>query len=254
LNGTASVKPAEPANATVVGEVGSVEGTVTTSTDASISSTGPGEAQNTTGGENLSGESVAGSSSARSTVSETAEASAADLEGGELNEASFLSFEEWKKQTLEKAGQQNANIGGRRSGEHKKKDPESFQNNLESLGDEEEIDLDFGAFRSGKKGEEASEASQTGEPEVEQETRKREGEKDQYRSKDAGKTCKERFSYASIDAGATILKTHAGAKNSKAVLIENKDSYMLSECATDNKFLIIELSVRCFASCCLSQC
>ncbi|KAG4429449.1 hypothetical protein IFR05_015071 [Cadophora sp. M221] len=68
------------------------------------------------------------------------------------------------------------------------------------------------------------------------------GRKEQYRSKDAGKTCKERFNYASFDAGATILKTHHGAKNNKAILIENKDSYMLSECTAENKFAIIELS------------
>ncbi|KAL5629392.1 hypothetical protein BROUX41_001999 [Berkeleyomyces rouxiae] len=61
-------------------------------------------------------------------------------------------------------------------------------------------------------------------------------------SKDAGKTCKERFSYASFDSGATVLKTTSGAKNAKAILRENKDSYMLLECATKNKFVIIELS------------
>ena len=76
-----------------------------------------------------------------------------------------------------------------------------------------------------------------------------EGRKDQYRSKDAGKTCKERANYASFDAGATILKTHHGAKNHKAVLIENKDSYMLSECTVENKFVIIELSVSSLLRC-----
>ncbi len=63
-----------------------------------------------------------------------------------------------------------------------------------------------------------------------------------YRSKDAGKTCKERFSYSSFDAGATVLKTNKGAKNAKAVLVENKDSYMLLECGTPNKYIIVELS------------
>jgi hypothetical protein len=63
-----------------------------------------------------------------------------------------------------------------------------------------------------------------------------------YRSKDAGKTCKERFSYSSFDAGATVLKSSRGAKNAKAILVENKDSYMLMECADDNKYVIIELS------------
>ncbi|RNJ55261.1 hypothetical protein D7B24_008874 [Verticillium nonalfalfae] len=68
------------------------------------------------------------------------------------------------------------------------------------------------------------------------------GKAQYYRSKDAGKTCKERFSYSSFDAGATVLKTNAGAKNAKAILVENKDSYMLLECAAVNKFAIVELT------------
>jgi hypothetical protein len=186
-----------------------------------------------------SSESASSTSDLPPTSAETAEESATDIESGELNEASFLSFEDWKKQTLEKAGQANANIGNKRSGG--KRGSESIQNNLDSLGDEGEIELDFGAFRSG--GSEEGQASEVKEPDA-QASQDLEGgrRKDQYRSKDAGITCKERFSYASFDAGATILKTHSGAKNSKAVLIENKDSYMLSECATENKFLIVELS------------
>ncbi|KAK6607046.1 hypothetical protein H4I95_04695 [Botrytis cinerea] len=155
-------------------------------------------------------------------------ASPTTVDEGELNDASFLSFEEWKKQTLEQAGQQDLNLGKRRSAEAaRKRESEAFQNNLESLGDDGEIDLDFGAFRNGglSKPQERPKIKAW-----------------EHRSKDAGKTCKERFSYASFDAGATVLKTHQGAKNSKAVLIENKDSYMLSECKTQNKFLVIELS------------
>ncbi|KAM3071961.1 hypothetical protein ACMFMG_008429 [Clarireedia jacksonii] len=170
----------------------------------------------------------------------------ADAEEGELNDASFLSFEDWKKQTLEKAGQQNSDIGKKRSSEAaRRREAESFHN-LEALGDDGEIDLDFGAFRTGGKTEQSSrvsdnqDANPSHESQQEQDSPKRGW--DQYRSKDAGKTCKERFSYASFDAGATILKTHPGAKNAKAILIENKDSYMLSECRTKNKFVIIELS------------
>jgi hypothetical protein len=166
-----------------------------------------------------------------------------DIENGELNEASFLSFEEWKKQTLEKAGQPNSNIGNKRSSggnEHKRRDSEGIQNNLDSLGDEGEIDLDFGAFRNGDMGEETAQSSESNNNEAQQDVQDHEGSRQR---KDAGKTCKERFSYASFDAGATILKTHPLAKNAKAVLIENKDSYMLSECAVENKFLIVELSV-----------
>jgi hypothetical protein len=176
-------------------------------------------------------------------TAETREAVATDLETGELNEASFLSFEEWKKQTLDKAGQGN-DIGKKKAGDGKKRDSESIQNHLDSLGDEGEIDLDFGAFRSGGKGEETAHTTENTQAEREGESQEVEKRtRDQYRSKDAGKTCKERFSYASFDAGATVLKTHPGAKNAKSVLIENKDSYMLSECSAENKFIIIELSV-----------
>ncbi|QSZ30776.1 hypothetical protein DSL72_000334 [Monilinia vaccinii-corymbosi] len=172
--------------------------------------------------------------------------SATPVDEGELNDASFLSFEEWKKQILEQAGQQDLNIGKRKSAEAaRKRESEAFQNNLESLGDDGEIDLDFGAFRSGgaEQNSRTTEDKPMDSSQDSQEEKSGSGRRrDQHRSKDAGKTCKERFSYASFDAGATVLKTHPGAKNSKAVLIENKDSYMLSECKTPNKFLIIELS------------
>lgn len=115
------------------------------------------------------------------------------------------------------------------------------------MGDENELDIDFDVFRGSVDGSSISHGSRPSEPTGIQETQDEEDTKQskgEYRSKDAGKTCKERFSYASFDAGATVLKTHPGAKNAKAVLVENKDSYMLSECSAENKFIIIELSVR----------
>jgi hypothetical protein len=233
-NGT-SVKAS---NATVIGDRHAAEDI--TSSSSETASLGQDVVSSTINGEAEPSTSITASSPV-----ETAEATATDLETGELNEASFLSFEEWKKQTLDKAGQGSANIGNRKSGEGKKKDSENIQNNLDSLGDEGELDLDFGAFRSGGKGEDAAQTTETNEAEARQESQEPERrKKDQYRSKDAGITCKERFSYASFDAGATVLKTHPGAKNAKSVLIENKDSYMLSECSAENKFIIIELSVH----------
>lgn len=187
------------------------------------------------------------------TPAEAIQPSPVDIEGGELNEAAFLSFEEWKKQTLEKAGQANENIGNRKSpGPGHKRESENSQNSFDSLGDEGEIDLNFGAFQDGGIDEDPAQESQRRESDTQQDSQAPDGskkQKDIYRSKDAGKTYKERFSYASFDGGATVLKTHPGAKNSKAVLVENKDSYMLSECATENKFVIIELSVGVFRTC-----
>ena len=235
-NGTAGVKASEAGSAS--------DGGHTVGLDSSTTSAGSGEGQNSISSEAVAGESATRSSVASPTTVETAEASPVEGdEPGELHDDPFLSFEEWRKQTLEKAGQQNANIGGRRSGENRRRDSESFQNDLDSLGEEGEIDLDFGAFNTGGSGKETSKDSQNRESALSQEKQGREVKKRDHRNKDAGKTCKERFSYASFDAGATIVKTHGGAKNPKAVLIENKDSYMLSECSSQNKFLIIELSV-----------
>lgn len=229
-NLTSATKSTEDAKATVEGSITQVPHS---------STVGNGHVANSQ--DSVTQDDSLSSTSTPSSPTATTEGQTADLESGELNDASFLSFEEWKKQTLEKAGQANANIGHKRSGE-KRKDSEGFQNTLDSLGDEGEIDLDFGAFGGGSNKEEASHTVNTKETDLPQESRNEEALR-QYRSKDAGITCKERFSYASFDAGATILKTHPGAKNPKAVLIENKDSYMLSECSAENKFLIIELSV-----------
>jgi len=165
----------------------------------------------------------------------------------DLATSSFMSFEEWKALQLKKAGQDVADLQARKRQE---RDP-SAGHDLDSLGDEGEIDLNFDVL-SEKVSEMASPPSassldaaavQKGEG----------GKKDEavlyddgttryYRSKDAGRTCKERFSYSSFDGGATILKNSKGAKNAKAILVENKDSYMLLECGTDNKFVIVELS------------
>ncbi|TEA06069.1 Uncharacterized protein C8034_v001358 [Colletotrichum sidae] len=117
---------------------------------------------------------------------------------------------------------------------------------FDSLGDDGEINLDFDVV-SEKISNLASapHAAPTDAPAADQNLEPvlyDDGRTQYYRSKDAGKTCKERFSYSSFDAGATVLKTNPGAKNAKAILVENKDSYMLLECSAKNKFVIVELS------------
>ncbi|KAJ5628682.1 hypothetical protein N7490_010910 [Penicillium lividum] len=170
-----------------------------------------------------------------------------------LDSASFLSFEDWKKQNLAKAGQSAENVGGSRrvvaAGKEGRRPP-GINNALDALGDDSEIELDFGGF-----GAETPEASPTawGTPIPSSHTDQYEGEHindldtrrlqkaDISRRKDAGTTCKERFNYASFDCAATVLKTNPESKGSSAVLVENKDSYMLNECRAQNKFLILEL-------------
>lgn len=169
-----------------------------------------------------------------------------------LDSASFLSFEDWKKQNLAKAGQSAENAGGsRRSAAVGKEGRRPGINNaLDSLGDDAEIELEFGGF-----GAETPEASPTAwaTPMQSQYVDKVDGDADENlhgqdtlqtdvsRRKDAGTTCKERFNYASFDCAATVLKTNPECKGSSSVLVENKDSYMLNECRAKNKFLILEL-------------
>ena len=166
-----------------------------------------------------------------------------------LDNANFLSFEDWKKQNLAKAGQSTENVGNRRPGSQGpdvRRRPGNINNALDSLGEDTEIELDFGGFVSSSGGDESTKASGEGAVSKGPSGENAEGKETTFegaasRSKDAGKTCKERFNYASFDCAATVLKTNPQCKGSSSVLVENKDSYMLNECSAENKFFIVEL-------------
>ena len=159
-----------------------------------------------------------------------------------LGKGNFLSFEEWKIQNLVKNGQSEHVGRHHKDTTTPRRRPASVHNDLDSLGDDTEIDLDFSGFVTEKPGLITSQQGS--------EDRNAPGfgrdlteapHKPARRSKDAGTTCKERFNHASFDCAATILKTNPKASGSSAVLIENKDSYMLNECSIGNKFIILEL-------------
>ncbi|KAK4227948.1 UNC-like C-terminal-domain-containing protein [Podospora fimiseda] len=163
--------------------------------------------------------------------------------------SAFMSFEEWKEMMLRKSGQDPANIKAQKPREHKvERDAGGNIGEPDSVGEDGEISLDFDALTE-KVSEIASSSSgdavakaEKDKQEVEEQVLYDDGKTQYYRSKDAGTTCKERHSFASFDAGATIKKTSKGAKNAKAILAENKDSYMLLECQAKDKFVIVELS------------
>ncbi|KAL9055157.1 MAG: hypothetical protein Q9162_003735 [Coniocarpon cinnabarinum] len=171
------------------------------------------------------------------------ESSAVETEADSaLQSANFLSFEQWKKQKL---GDVAPSVGvvdrtGQKSGPGGERQRPG--NTLDTLGEDSEIDLDFSGFGGG------SQSSQRPLPDQRTSTGS-DGEANievssgpsGARSKDAGRTCKERFNYASFDCAANVLKTNPKCKSSSSVLVENKDSYMLNECSMDNKFLIVEL-------------
>lgn len=172
-----------------------------------------------------------------------------DDDSEDLATSSFMSFEEWKAMMLQKSGQDPADLKGRKHQEGRDGPESGPSDGLDTWGDDGEIALDFNVLsdkisemtatasaRSGAPSGDAS-ASDGQEPAVYDN-----GVAHYRRPKDAGKTCKERFSYSSFDGGATVLKTSPGAKNAKAILVENKDSYMLFTCSQENKFVIVELS------------
>ncbi|KAK2744991.1 hypothetical protein FQN57_004121 [Myotisia sp. PD_48] len=245
----------------------------TTTTTSSIA---PGDAGG--GGSNMSVTVSTAASSFLASAGPTPSSSVSvdgiiDGKGGEdtdtdslLDNVKFLSFEEWKKENLAKAGQSAENIRGHgkadadMGGSNGRRRPTDI-NNLDALGEEGEIELEFGGFSTDNAGIASWERKEGGKllhpnnengngdgwragqkPSSVAETEGQDApRKGLSRRKDAGTTCKERFNYASFDCAATVLKTNPKTTGSSAVLIENKDSYMLSECREKDKFVILEM-------------
>lgn len=166
----------------------------------------------------------------------------------DLATGSFMSFDEWKAMMLKKSGQELADLKDRKRREARDADP-NVGGGLDGWGEDGEISLDFDVLSDKISEMTATDSSRAGtastdapSAEVQDTTVYDNGVAHYRRPKDAGKTCKERFSYSSFDGGATVLKTSPGAQNSKAILVENKDSYMLYICSQENKFVIVELS------------
>ncbi|EHK51056.1 hypothetical protein TRIATDRAFT_210501 [Trichoderma atroviride IMI 206040] len=169
----------------------------------------------------------------------------ANNSAGDTFATPFMSFDDWKKMMLEQTGQDPQNLHLRNSSGRQKADRSSPDLDDVGLGEEGEISLvfdDYGEGEGPKAGPPTELANANSGDDADDTFTSKDGKTPIHRSKDAGKTCKERFSYSSFDAGATILKAGPQAKNAKAILVENKDSYMLLECAAQNKYVIVELS------------
>ncbi|KAH7144668.1 Sad1/UNC domain protein [Dactylonectria estremocensis] len=160
----------------------------------------------------------------------------------------FMSFEDWKAMMLKETGQDPQDLGTRSANQRGTDDRTPPDMGHAGLGEEDEISLNFDSYLDDNKPGDrrahatVSSSDSASEHAVLDTVTSDDGRPSVHRSKDAGKTCKERFSYSSFDAGATVLKSGPGAKNTKAILVENKDSYMLLECSTRPKFVIVELS------------
>lgn len=190
--------------------------------------------------ESTSVQPVSESSTATAT-SVTATATEDDAESF-LDAAKFLSFEDWKKQKLEDAGSAAKALARSRDKANPPQRRQRPGDGLDTLGEESEISLDFAGFGSvAQVAPAGQEQGTSGGPSPATSGDEPTASGGHKRNKDAGRTCKERFNYASFDCAASILKTNPKCKSATSVLVENKDSYMLNECSTDNKFLIVEL-------------
>ena len=162
-----------------------------------------------------------------------------------LDNVNFLSFEEWKKQNLAKAGQSPEHVGQHRVTDdmHKRTRP-GINNALDVLGEDSEIELDFSGFGTASQSQgpyNDRSQQEDGTARSDAVALEKAASQPALRSKDAGKTCKERTNYASFDCAATVLKSNKECKSASSVLVENKDSYMLNVCSVKNKFFIVEL-------------
>ncbi|RBA09884.1 hypothetical protein FPRO05_05820 [Fusarium proliferatum] len=202
----------------------------------STSDASPDSTQSDAPPPNTQSESPSQSQSQPSVSTATAAKDDPEDAAADVDAKPFMSFEDWKAMMLKQTGQDPQNL--HRNAKPRDRTPPDM--GYGGLGEEDEISLNFGSYMD-----------DTGEPQErpsDLEQAKNEGSgKDGrgvaiHRNKDAGKTCKERFSYSSFDAGATILKTSPGARNAKAILVENKDSYLLFECSAKEKWFIVELS------------
>ncbi|KFA75193.1 hypothetical protein S40288_00204 [Stachybotrys chartarum IBT 40288] len=181
------------------------------------------------------------------TASSATLAEAPDPAGEEPPSESFMPFEDWKEMMLRRTGQDPQNLRSRKPSHRPAGHRVPPDSGHSGLGEEDEISLNFDNYLETEENASAQDGGAGGDHGQENglayEDEDEEEEKPPIRrSKDAGKTCKERFSYSSFDAGAIILKTSPKAKNPKAILAENKDSYMLLECAAKSKYVIVELS------------
>lgn len=171
------------------------------------------------------------------TVSETPSATGEGNDeqlDGEPTPTQFMSFEDWKEMMLRRTGQDPQELDSRKPSPKRGDDRVPPDLGDFGLGEDEEISLDFDNFLDKTHHDKPTASAQDNGHVAENQAVER--------GKDAGKTCKERFSYSSFDAGATVLKTGPSTKNAKAILVENKDSYMLLECSKQSKYVIVELS------------
>ncbi|KAK9463373.1 UNC-like C-terminal-domain-containing protein [Lipomyces oligophaga] len=153
-----------------------------------------------------------------------------------LDSPGFLSFEEWKSQHLKQAGLSSEEIRRlQRDHEGLKGNPPSrsrpsTDQSMDYLGDD--VELDFGFLTA---------SSQQAVEDTPLNSGESEGNSLPLFDHRRGSRMKSKTNYASFDCAATIVEQNPEMRGSSSILVENKDSYMLSPCNVGQKYIIIEL-------------
>lgn len=141
----------------------------------------------------------------------------------------LLSFDEWKKENLEKSGQHEIYDMNQRNA--KSKGNKKFKTRP----------IVTATPQTNRRGGSNQDMGMVDELEIDPELFGAGGVLYEEEGVNKNKKYKDRFNYASIDCAATILKTNKEAKGAHNILLENKDSYMLNKCSAPKKFVIVEL-------------
>ncbi|KAF9363164.1 hypothetical protein BGX34_004751 [Mortierella sp. NVP85] len=149
------------------------------------------------------------------------------------------SYEQWRKQILEKKKPSIAN-------ERKQRKRKPYQENSVdvAMGSEDELGFVFPNMDSGNGG------GKNGDNRFQQMTdqlgngpdlKLGDGKDKQWINSEYAKDPKDRFNHASATCAASVAKASKDATSIMAILNEGKDNYMLNKCSTKDKFIVVEL-------------
>ncbi|KAF9903825.1 hypothetical protein EC991_003273 [Linnemannia zychae] len=153
-------------------------------------------------------------------------------------ERHILSYEQWRKQVLEKKNKP-AEVP-----ERKQRRRKPYQENAVdvAIGGEEEIGFVFSNLDSGNNKGADERAQLVGDqlgngPDLKLTI----GLDKEWIKSEYAKDPKDRFNHASATCAASVVKASKDATSITAILNEGKDNYMLNKCSTKDKFFVVEL-------------
>ncbi|KAF9134928.1 hypothetical protein BGW39_005415 [Mortierella sp. 14UC] len=153
-------------------------------------------------------------------------------------ERHILSYEQWRKQVLEKKNKP-AEVP-----ERKQRKRKPYQENAVdvAIGGEEEIGFVFPNLDNGNSKGADERAQLVGDqlgngPDLKLAV----GLDKEWIKSEYAKDPKDRFNHASATCAASVVKASKDATSITAILNEGKDNYMLNKCSTKDKFFVVEL-------------